>query len=195
MGSQKAIWDDLYKKRLTWRKEAITLPKLLKGKSVLELGVGTGKTLKSILRQDPKSVTAIDFSEEAIKKAKELIKSDKAHFIKTDFFDFQSAEKFDAIVCYYFLNNLQEREREKAAEIIKNLLNPNGIIFFEDFAIGDFREKQKRKDGLICHFFTKAEIQSLFRSFSSIKLSEKTSQPIKLRPELERKIISAVISN
>jgi len=62
MKNQESIWDNLYKRNLTWKKETI-LPNILQNKSVLELGVGTGKTLHSIIRQNPKSITAIDFSE------------------------------------------------------------------------------------------------------------------------------------
>ncbi len=136
-------------------------------------------------------------------KAKELVKSGKVEFIKANLLDFQADEKFDVIVCYYVLNNLKEDERQKAADVMHGLLNKSGIILFEDFAVGDFREKESSKlieshtieriDGLICHFFTKQEIKLLFKSFNGIKTSEKTFSPLRLKPEIKRKILSAVI--
>ena len=195
MKSQESIWSKLYKERLGWKKETISLPNILKGKSVLELGAGTGKTLKSILKQSPRKIVAIDFSEEALTKAKELIKSDKVEFIKADLLEFQSDEKFDVIVCYYLLNNLDEEERKRAVEKMQELLKEKGIILFEDFAKGDFREKVDRKDGLFCHFFSEAEIKSLFAGFSDVKIETKTSTPIRTNKKLERRIISAIIKN
>ncbi len=193
MKNQKDIWNELYKHRLTWKKEAVNLPNLLKGKSVLEIGVGTGKTLQSILRQNPKSVAAIDFSEEALLKCRNNLNDPRVKLTNSNIITFQSKNKFDIIICYYVLNNLTEEERQKAANTLKTFLNPKGIILFEDFAAGDFREKQERKDGLICHFFREGEIKELFANFREIKIKARSSSPIRTRPKIRRKIISAVI--
>jgi len=193
MNNQEPVWDKLYKSRLSWKKETANLPNIIKGKSVLELGVGNGKTLLSIIKQKPKSVTAIDISEEALNKAKESISSNKVQFIKANLLNFQADEKFDIIVCYYVLNNLRNAERKKAAMQIYDSLKKGGIVLFEDFAVGDFRENKNRKDGLICHFFAKSEIKSLFKSFNKIKISERISFPFRVNKKLERKIISAII--
>lgn len=202
MGNQESIWDKLYKERLTWKKETINLPNLLKGKDVLELGVGTGKTLISILKQNPRSVTAIDISQEALTQAAYLVKSENVKFAKSNILDFQSDEKFDIIICYYVLNNLIEKERKEAIIRMHKALKPHGIIIFEDFAIGDFREKEgiknieshttEREDGLICHFFGKKEVESLFKTFKIIKLSDKTFHPIRKNQKIERKIMDVV---
>jgi len=106
MKNQEPIWDHLYVRGLSWKKSTTGLKKVMRNKDVLELGVGNGKTLKSIIVQKPKKVTAIDISSEAIKMAKESIKSDKVIFVKSDFLKFKTKHKFEVIVCYYFLNNL-----------------------------------------------------------------------------------------
>lgn len=196
MDNQEAIWNKLYKERLVWKKETLSLPQVMKGKVVLELGVGTGKTLQSILRQNPKSVTAVDFSQEAINIAQKSIKSDKIKFIKSNILNIPFKEdKFDVIVCYYILNNLIGSEMIKAVEQMKKALVPKGIILFEDFSSGDFREKEskKRKDGLICHFFSESEVKDLFKDFKEVKISKKILHPIRTSPKLERIILSAVI--
>ena len=106
MKDQEIIWDCIYTRGLFWKKSTLDLKKVMRDKTVLELGVGNGKTLKSIIAQKPKQVTAIDISSEAIKIAKECIKSDKVIFVKSDFLKFKTKHKFEVIVCYYFLNNL-----------------------------------------------------------------------------------------
>ncbi len=203
MKNQESVWDKLYSTKLSWKREAKNMPSLLEGKRVLELGVGNGKTLISILAQNPKSVTAIDFSLEALNKAKEAVKSDKVHFIKTNLLELPFNEEFDVIVCYYVLNNLMEIERKRAIVQMFKSLKHGGIILFEDFAVKDFREKGsaneieehtiEREDGLICHFFRERELNYLFKSFKSISISQRAFHPIKARPKIERKIISAVI--
>ena len=195
------VWDDLYKKGLTWKKNTKGMKEELKNKSILELGVGNGKTLKSILDQNPKRIVAIDISEEAIKISSNSIKSDKVNFVKEDFINWDINDKFDVVVCYYFLNNFKEKQRRKAVTKMKSFLKLNGTILFEDFAVGDFRQKGKiiekstiqRKDGRICHFFEKKEILELFEDFKNVKIEEKTFSPIRKEKSVQRKIVKAII--
>ena len=193
MRDQETIWDKLYSQSLSWKKETANLPELLRGKSVLEVGVGNGKTLKSILKQSPKSVLAIDISQEALNLASKSIKSEKVKFQKSNIASLNFKNELDVIVCYYTLNNLLEKERKEALASFYNALKRKGIILFEDFAAGDFRQKKKRKDGLICHFFTKSDLESLFKKFSKIKISEKTFSPFRANHKLQRRIISAIV--
>ena len=203
MGGQEPIWNKLYKERLSWKKETRNLPNLLRGKAVLELGAGNGKTLRAIVKQNPKSITAIDFSEEAINKAKELFEEDKILFLKGDITSLKFKEEFDVIVCYYILNNLLEKERKNAIEQIHNALKPGGIILLEDFAVGDFREKEylrkieqntiEKKNRIICHFLEKGELVSLFKNFKDMKISTKIFSPLRVDKTKKRKIIKALI--
>ena len=68
----KSHWNALYKTQgQLWNRETLTLPsKVLRGKRVLELGCGNGKTLVSIVGQKPALITAVDFSQEALSAAK-----------------------------------------------------------------------------------------------------------------------------
>ena len=204
MKSQESIWNEEYKNtKNKWRKETINFPKIKKNSRVLELGVGNGKTLKSILRQKPKEITAIDFSQEAINQIISNKNFQKVKFIKSNIKKLPFKEKtLDIIVCYYILNNLLEEDRKKAVNEIHRVLKPKGELIFQDFAIKDFRQKGKiieknttqNKVGLICHFFTKPEIKKLFKQFSKVKLEIKTTKPIIHKPKLKRKIISGIIT-
>ena len=203
MASQEKIWDSEYiKNPCKWNKETPYLPNLIKNKSVLEIGVGNGKTLRSILRQKPKSITVIDISKEAIKISKSLFKEKKVNFLKANIKNIPfKEEEFNIIVCYYIFNNLKERERKKAVSEIYRVLKRGGKILFEDFEEGDFRKKEgkeienntiKKRNNIIQHFFTKKEILLLFTKFSKVKIKEFSFYPFKGKKNIKRKIISAI---
>jgi ubiquinone/menaquinone biosynthesis C-methylase UbiE len=199
---QSDIWNLEYSK-FEWRKETRTLPKMLNGKKVLELGVGNGKTLISILRQKPEEVYAIDFSEKAIEICKDKFQLDDVKFSVMDVteLDFDD-ESFDAVVCYYVLNNLNENERNLAVREMFRVLKNEGIVLFEDFSVGDFRFKKgsntiadntiMKVNGISCHFFTDKEIKELFNDFSKVKLEVRETKPLRGK-DYTRKLINAVI--
>lgn len=206
MKNQKLIWEKEYiSKNNIWARENRNAPAIFFGKEVLELGVGNGKTLLSIMRNKPKKVSALDFSNEALKicedrfanhlnyKALELKEGNLKNLPFKD-------ESFDVVVAYYVFDNLCKKERLAAAKEIWRVLKKTGKVLFEDFAVGDFREKRDgkamemhtvvKKNGLFCHFFTKEEVVLLFDKFKKIKISEIITKPIKSKANLKRKIIS-----
>lgn len=202
MKNQEEIWNKEYS-RSEWRKETRTLPKMLEGKNVLELGVGNGKTLIAVYRQHPKSVRAVDFSEKAIEICREKFAHDDIHFDKMSVLDLKfEDDSFDAVVCYYVLNNLSESERKRAVGEIYRVLKKEGIVLFEDFAVGDFRFKKNsnmiaentliKANGISCHFFDDKEIKELFGEFSKVKLQVIETKPLR-GMDYTRKLISAVI--
>ena len=206
MDNQKKVWDNEYSQNKNkWHKETTSLPTIKRSAKVLELGVGNGKTLKAILKHKPKEVTAIDFCKEAINLAKSNTLFKNIKFIKTDVRELPFKDNyFEIVVCYYTLNNLIEKDRIKAVSEIHRVLKPKGKIFFQDFAVGDFRQKEKNKavedntiqnkSGIICHFSTKRELNILFKEFSNIKITTKITKPITHKPKLKRKILSGIIS-
>jgi ubiquinone/menaquinone biosynthesis C-methylase UbiE len=76
----------------------------------------------SILKQKPKSVEAIDFSQEAIKICKNNSNFKSVNLTKGNVLHmpYESAS-FDVVVCYYILNNLIQKDRLKAVKQIKEL--------------------------------------------------------------------------
>ena len=196
--NQKDVWNSLYKNNFSWNLEP-KIPNVCKGKIVLELGVGTGKTLHSILNQKPKEVYAIDFSEKSIKICKEKFKSKNIFFhnINIKKMPFKN-NHFDIAVCYFILNNLNKSERIKAVSEIKRVLKSKGIVLFRDFLSGDYRElsfnkKGFSKSGRFCHFFKEKEIESLFFQFSTKKIKLETLKPIRKNPELKRHFIEGIL--
>ena len=198
---QEEIWNELYAGNLTWKKETINLSNILRGKRVLELGVGNGKTLISILKQKPSNVQAIDFSIKAIDKARKIFKNRecvtilKADAKKMPFLD----NSFDVVVVYYVLNNSINKERARIMKEIYRVLKKGGTCVFEDFSVNDFRNKGKKygidnntvikKNKLICHFFEGKEVRELFSKFSKVKIKVYQFNPIK-HSNLKREIIN-----
>jgi ubiquinone/menaquinone biosynthesis C-methylase UbiE len=202
--SQSSLWDKEYTKSMTWNRQTMTIQdKILKGKNVLELGVGNGKTLISVMQQKPKSISAIDFSKEAINLCKSNPKFNKISFYVADIasMPFKNVS-FDAVVCYYVLDALDQKGRAKAISEMKRVLRSNGTILFEDFALGDFRQEQSKKvidsstiqkpSGIMCHFFDIPELSVLFNDFKIKNLSAKAFKPFKTNSNIQRKIISGM---
>ena len=198
MKSQRELWDYEYShNKNKWNKETIDLPRILKNRRVLELGVGNGKTLRAILKQKPSEVTAVYFSEKVIRIVRDNFREIKFYNCDVRELPF-SNQDFDVVVCYYVLNNLGENDRLKVVKEMYRVLKKNGIILFEDFAIGDYRQKGEEiekntvehKNGIICHFFTEDEAKKLFSKFliREIKISERL--PIKKDKSIKRRIIS-----
>lgn len=208
MKSQEKIWDLEYKKNNNiWKKEVPNLPNIFKNKTILELGVGNGKTLYSILIQKPKKVIAADFSSEALNISKIIFEKERnVRFVKASALSLPIEDNFfDIVVCRYILNNLKKKEREKAVKEMHRVLKKDGKIIFEDFSKEDFRYLSKNKpvlvekntiikeNGMICHFFEKEELDILFSRFSKHKVKKISFQPIKLKPNLKRSIFTAMI--
>jgi ubiquinone/menaquinone biosynthesis C-methylase UbiE len=200
MEPQSEIWDKLYENKLTWHYKT-EFDGDIKGKKVLELGVGTGKTIQSLIKQKPKEIVAIDNSKEAAKMMKKQF-SDKVKIVEMDVrnMSFEN-NSFDVIFCYYVLNNMLKKDREKAVKEMRRVLAKKGKVYFEDFAKGDLRSENGKKiekntfekeNGLICHFFTDKEISDLFDKIGSVSMKTKTFKPFRAINK-ERMIIKAII--
>lgn len=92
-----------------------------KTKSVLEIGVGTGRIAVKVVPLC-KKFTGIDISEKTINKAKENLGN--VNLICCDFLKYEFSEKFDVI--YSSLTFLHIAEKQKAFDIASSVLNDNG---------------------------------------------------------------------
>lgn len=89
-----------------------------------------------------------------------------------------SDNSFDAVICYGVMQHLFEIERKLAAEEIKRVLRPSGILFIEVFGTEDMRFGGQeiehntfvRKGGIIYHYFTEQELASLLSGFAQVDL-------------------------
>ena len=159
---------------------------LLKGKDVLDLGIGQGRN--SIpLSNLGFNVTGVDYSTKCLDICKEncsnlnLIKSDIRNFcIEKD--------KYDLILSRCVLHFFHKDDSYKIMDSMKNNLKNDGLVYISLFSTDDPKfEKFSNLDNFeildnnICHnklddtyisFFTKKEILNIFSDFETIFISE-----------------------
>lgn len=81
---------------------AINESRDIQGKTILDIGCGGGRYAVQYAKLGAKKVTGIDLSANMIELSKQLAQqeevADKCNFIKTNFLDFDTSEKFDVII-------------------------------------------------------------------------------------------------
>jgi len=97
-----------------------------KGKSVLEIGIGTGRLAVKVA-PNCKSLCGIDISEKTIKRAAEnLSPYQNINYICGDFMSFEFEEQFDVI--YSSLTFMHIQDKLSAIQKIVSLLTNNGLF-------------------------------------------------------------------
>lgn len=177
--NQRMFWNEYYRLHgSAWRKTNF-FEQSFENQTILELGCGNGKSLLGLIEKKPLKIIAIDFSEIALKIAKQKI-PEGIEFFKADCTNLPFKQKeFDVVIANHVIGALGESEREQAVSEIFRVLKKNGLLIFSDFAVGDLREKgtiiekntYQKKNGIIQHFFTKSEVDSLFSKFSVKKIN------------------------
>ena len=105
-------------------KEFINLLNLDAYKTVLEIGCGTGRIAKKIIKQCKKYV-GIDISSKTVDVAKNHFKDfNNASFINEDFLKYKDTEKYDVI--FSTLTFMHIKDKEKALINVFNLLKNKG---------------------------------------------------------------------
>lgn len=100
--------------------------KLDKSKSVLEIGIGTGRLALKVA-PNCKSLCGIDISEKTIERAAENLSSySNIKLICGDFMFFESEENFDII--YSSLTFMHIQDKLSAIQKVASLLNDNGLF-------------------------------------------------------------------
>ena len=118
------------------RAQHFHLNKIDSKNTVLILGGGTGQILGGL----PKGckVTYLDLSSAMIKRAK---RKGRAHFIQADFLNHSFDQKFDWIVCPFFLDCFNSQNLERVLERIHQLLEEDGRLIVTDFKVSNWRQR------------------------------------------------------
>lgn len=119
---------------------------LPKGGTVLEVGCGNGFISREIIDRGAQ-LTAIDYSEEAIKNARKLNLEGK--FIVADIYKFKPQGKFDFIICAEVLEHMPDDE--KALRLMFNWLKPGGKLILT-VPISKFNERARKYGGHLRHY-------------------------------------------
>ena len=154
-------------------------------KIVLDLGCGTGNNTKFFIEYKFKKIHGVDVSKSAIKIAQKFIKKkSKVKFINKNFKDLKLRENFFDLICdrgsmthtsKKFMNNFYKKQAYSS-------LKKGGYIFSWIFSSSHyaskkssynaFKKETKSKGGLLTSFYTKNEINIIFKKFKIINLIE-----------------------
>ena len=104
---KRTVWDKTWEKQSEIVKIAAADKKFFKyiinninpkNKEVLELGCGRAALSYLLSEYDPKSITLVDFSKEALLRAKNIFKdSTKINYIEGDLLKFETKKKYDLV--------------------------------------------------------------------------------------------------
>lgn len=144
------IWSPIYDKFfntgqfLNARKEIFSKTDFEKNQKVLFVGVGTGADLELINHKEL-DITAIDYSDDMLKKARNKFKDSTIKFIRMDAQDMSFNEShFDVVIGSLILSVVPDTD--KCLEEMMRVLKPNGeIIIFDKFIPKDKGLSQFKK--------------------------------------------------
>jgi ubiquinone/menaquinone biosynthesis C-methylase UbiE len=111
--------------------EGVALQQTLAGvkfKTILEIGCGTGKNTAWLMQKSEK-VTAVDFSEQMLSKARSKIISRRVNFVQHDISTpwFFTEDKFDLVTFSLVLEHISELDHVFRQATLK--LNPGGYVY------------------------------------------------------------------
>lgn len=110
-----------------WKAQKHHLTKIKANDSVLILGGGTGKILKDV---QSNAITFVDSSSKMIDLAQ---RNGKAEFVQMDYLKPELDQKFDWVICPFFLDCFKEQNLTLVLEKIKLNLHETGRLIVVDF--------------------------------------------------------------
>ncbi|MBP2133437.1 ubiquinone/menaquinone biosynthesis C-methylase UbiE [Methanomicrobium sp. W14] len=179
MNETPIFWDEHYKKcRNVWAGKISGLPGLCRGSKVLEAGCGNGKNLLSMTGKGW-DITGFDFSKKAAYLCRQNLKNDSfSSVLVSDASDLPFKNSiFDAVFAYHITGHSEKVKRKEIAFEFSRVLKPGGMLYFSEFEVSDLRsesgeETEKntvlKKNGILTHFFTEAEVKDLFSGLSPV---------------------------
>ena len=163
--------------------------KLLKGKTVLDLGIGEGQN-SIALSNLGYNVTGVDCSSKAL----DICRSNcnNIELIEKDIRDFYiQTNKYDLIMSRFMLHFLHKNDVSSIIKNIKNNIKTNGLVYISVFSTNDpglkFKHNSpdfdalennvfhKISDNTYSSYFSKDEILDLFSGFNTVLISDEYS--------------------
>ena len=206
IGSSKATWqawDDLYRRQpRTWRGPAKEMEFDGAPGTVLELGCGSGKTLRSL--GDHGSIVALDVSLSALKACRREGIRENVHLVQGNATLLPVTDaSIDIVVAHHVLGHLLARDRVASAAEIARVLRSGGslsirVLSRDDMRCGAGKETEPntfvRGTGVFCHFFDEDEVRGLFPAFSVKSLGrQETQKSLKGSSALRSEIVAELI--
>jgi ubiquinone/menaquinone biosynthesis C-methylase UbiE len=173
MTDLRAAWDEEYRLRgPLWGGSPASLPDIPAGSRVLEIGCGSGKTAGALLHRSC-DVTAIDFSEKAVKMTRRIMMrydagdagvADARHLPFHD-------NAFGYVIARHVIGHMRNEGRGAIAREAARVLQPAGHLVVQVFSVDDMRNGNGRQvedgtflrgRGIVTHYFTIPELEALF---------------------------------
>lgn len=179
-------WEEEYvKSNPVWKGPPLYESPFPSGLNILELGCGNGKNIPALLKT-ASSVTAVDFSHNAVQLCREQFTDENISFVEADVccLPFED-ESFDAVCAIHILEHLSEKDRIQSRNEICRLLKPEGFLAVRVFSVDDMRfgkgtEVEKntfsRGNGIDYHYFTNIELESIFAQLKPVRIEEIRSE-------------------
>lgn len=122
-------WDD-YRKQSPMNRCIVEFANLLpEHAKILDIGCGSGSPIDEYLARAGFEVLGMDIAENMIQKANRL-QLQNVRFLVCDFLEFQTDEKFDAVIAFDSLWHVEESEQPQIYPKVASLLKPNGYFLF-----------------------------------------------------------------
>ncbi len=189
--NQKAFWET------NWNKEAARLPvnsfarrayKLIKPKhrTLLDLGCGNG-TDSLYFAKKGLIVTAVDWSNNALRQLKEVIRRQGIKNVKAVQNDIAKIsfrpDSFDVVYAHLSLHYFDDTTTRKIFNHIHKVLKPDGLFFVKCKSVQDkfyglgrkIEENVYEHRGHLRHFFSKNYMIDLLRKFQLIRVRRTSS--------------------
>ncbi|MEP1095013.1 MAG: methyltransferase [Cyclobacteriaceae bacterium] len=130
------------------------LSEIGKDANILIVGGGTGNILKSLPKCN--QITYLEKSVKMMTRSKRKARNRAMQFVEMDFLDFETTDRYDFLICPFFLDCFQEATLTEVLNRIKQLLRYNGRLI-----VSDFQSKPEPTLFKFMHYF--------FRIFSSLE--------------------------
>lgn len=140
-------YDELHLKIIDGKEKIVDfIPK--DAKNIIDLGAGTGLQLIKVYKELPNvKTTAIDVSDEMLKKLKERHISDNITIVNQSFFDYDFGSNIDAVISTQALHHFEPNDKLTLFKKVYDCLRIGGTFVNEDyFAENDEIEKQGFED-------------------------------------------------
>lgn len=108
------------------------LNQILPDADVLILGGGSGEILLEIPKC--KRICYLEKSKKMIDRARKRFADGNIKYVNRDFFDYETLNQFDFIICPFFLDCFAEENLKAVLAKIKSMTKDNGHLLVADFA-------------------------------------------------------------
>ena len=182
----KQCWDDVYKTRkmvapLVFTEKVVRYLKDQPGASILDLGCGDGRDAL-YFSQNGFSVTAIDFSKEAIARLKKADDSITAQVMDILHMDFPE-HSFDAVFAHLSLHYFDDPTTRAVFHAVHRMLKSGGYFFIACkstndplYGTGEKVGEHMFKRRYLRHFFDENYMRSMLHDFRILELQEVSAQ-------------------